>query len=262
VDTPAAQRTQGQKDLIAANQDTINQAAASDARFKDALNARIVPDLTSMPEFKQYCRPFSSPSEGPQPGLVIRFSTEINNGVNVFGRALVGGDHKYSTANYATKLRGFAVYAVNYDPSSLVATPRAYLVPVGDDYLRTSSSAQPGLRVWSVKEQRIPIPYVINSSQISAPDFIPTLDGMDGAFGALRRHGDFRVYHDDGDPEADDSDVIYSTRLFGRSVWNSDWMLVIPGAGLAADPVDGVTNFVEAVSDLKIYFDTYSPQGR
>jgi hypothetical protein len=88
------------------------------------------------------------------------------------------------------------------------------------------------------------------------------MNGVDGKFGDLRRHGDFRVYHDDGDPEADDSEVIYNTRLSGRSVWNSEWMLVIPGAHLAADPVDGVTKFAESVSDIKLFFDTYSPQGR
>jgi hypothetical protein len=39
-------------------------------------------------------------------------------------------------------------------------------------------------------------------------------------------------------------------------------MLVIPGANLAADPRDGVKKFAETVSDIKLYFDTYSHQGR
>jgi hypothetical protein len=113
-----------------------------------------------------------------------------------------------------------------------------------------------------VKEQRIPTPYVINPGHIAAIDFIPTLNGVDGNFGDIRRHGDFRMYHDNGDSAADDSELIYTTRLAGRSVWNSEWMLVIPGANLSADPMDGVTKFAETVSDIKLYFDTYSHQGR
>ncbi|NNM31014.1 MAG: hypothetical protein HKO57_15955, partial [Akkermansiaceae bacterium] len=72
--------------------------AASDDRWEDALKARIVPDLTAMPEFVRYCRPFSTAAEGPQPGLVIRFSSHIENGLNFFGRPLGPGDHTYSAA--------------------------------------------------------------------------------------------------------------------------------------------------------------------
>jgi hypothetical protein len=262
VDIPPGDRTPAQRTFIEDNQDAINAAAASAARLQDALKARIVPDLNQVPEFVRYCRPFSTPADGPQPGIVIRFSTEINNGVNVFGKGLVAGDHKYSNANYATKLRAFGVWLSDYNAAGLVISPRAYLVPIGNDYLRTSSSVQPGIRAWSVKEQRIPVPYVINQGQITSPSFIPTLDGIDGGFGDLRRHGDFRMYHDNGDPEADDSELIYENRLVGRSVWNSEWMLVIPGANLGPDPMDAVTKFSETVTDIKLYFDTYSHQGR
>jgi hypothetical protein len=262
VDIPPEDRTAVQRTLIEDNQDAINAAAASAARLQDALKARIVPDLNQVPEFVRYCRPFSTPDEGPQPGIVIRFSTEINNGVNVFGKGLVAGDHKYSNANFATKLRAFGVWLADYNAAGLVISPRAYLVPIGNDYLRTSSGAQPMIRAWSVKEQRIPIPYVINQGQVSSPSYIPTLNGVDGSFGDLRRHGDFRMYHDNGDPEADDSELIYDNRLVGRSVWNSEWMLVIPGANLAPDPMEGVTKFTETVTDIKLYFDTYSHQGR
>lgn len=262
VDIPPADRTPEQRTIIEDNQDAINAAAASATRLQDALKARIVPDLNQVPEFVRYCRPFSTPAAGPQPGIVIRFSTEINNGVNVFGKGLVAGDHKYSNANFATKLRAFGVWLSDYNAAGLVVSPRAYLVPIGNDYLRTSSSVQSSIRAWSVKEQRIPVPYVINQGQISSPSFIPTLDGIDGGFGDFRRHGDFRMYHDNGDPEADDSELIYENRLVGRSVWNSEWMLVIPGANLATDPMEGVTKFSETVTDIKLYFDTYSHQGR
>ena len=61
-------------------------------------------DLWQVPEFRKYCRPFADPSAGPQPGIVIPFSTEITPGLNVFGNPLGAGDHAYSAANYATKI--------------------------------------------------------------------------------------------------------------------------------------------------------------
>ena len=50
-------------------------------------------------------------------------------------------------------------------------------------------------------------------------------------FGAQRRFSDFRAYPEiSGDPVRD-------TRLVGRSVWNTQWILMIPGSTLNADPV-------------------------
>ncbi len=236
--------------------------AASDDRWKDVLKARIVPDLRQMPEFVRYCRPFSSDDEGPQPGLVIRFSSTIENGKNFFGNTLAAGDHAYSTANFANKIRGFGLWLENYNEAGLSTTPRAYLVPIGDDYLRTSSTNGASVRSWSIVEQRIPTPFVINEGDISAPGYIPTLNGVDGGFGLLRRHGDFRVYHDEGDDEANDDELQITTRLIGRSVWNSDWMIIIPGAGLDADPEAGLIKLADTISDIRLQFTTYSHQGQ
>ena len=236
--------------------------AASDDRWKDALKARIVPDLTKMPEFVRYCRPLGGSTSAAQPGLVIRFSTTIEPGLNVFGRSLLPGDHSYSSANFATKVRGFGVWLDNYNDAGLATTPRAYLVPIGNDYLRESSSATPFTRMWSVNEQRIPTPFILNQSDITSPGFIPTLSGVDGGYGEPRRHGDFRMYHDNGDPDADDSELVLGSRLVGRSVWNSEWMLIIPGAGLHADPMTGLTKLSDTIGDIKLYFRTYSHQGQ
>lgn len=235
---------------------------ASDDRWKDAIKARIVPDLNQMPEFVRHCRPFAASTSGPQPGIVIRFGTRIEPGLNFFGLPLAAGDHNYSSANFATKVRGFGVWLENYNAAGLSTSPRAYMVPVGNDYLRASSSDAPLTRMWNVQEQRIPTPFVINRSNLIAPGYVPTLDGLDGTFGQLRRHGDFRMYHDNGDPEADDSELILDSRLIGRSVWNSEWMLVIPGAGLHVDPLTGLTKLADTVSDIKLHFKTYSHQGQ
>lgn len=238
------------------------EGSASDERWSNALKARCVDDLNSIPEFTRYCRPFARLEDGTQPGLVIRFSSHVEPGLNFFGRPLGAGDHSYSSANYATKIRGMGLWLEDYNSAGLSTTPRAYLVPVGNDYLRTSSSGEPEIRIWNIEERRIPTPYVLNRSDLTSPGFIPSLDGVDGSFGALRRHGDFRIYHDDGDPEADDAELEYDSRLIGRSVWNSDWLLIIPGAGLHSDPQFGLQQLTDAIGDIKLYFTTYSHQGQ
>ncbi|MCX6875772.1 MAG: hypothetical protein NTW21_18480 [Verrucomicrobia bacterium] len=236
-------------------------AAASDERWTDALKARIEPDLNQMPEFVRYCRPFASAGTGSQPGVVIRFRTSIEPGLNCFGLPLAAGDHNYSSANFATKVRGFGVWLDNYNAAGLSTSPRAYLVPVGDDYLRVSTAAQPLTRAWGVREQRIPTPFTINQGNLTAPGFIPTLNGLEGGFGELRRHGDFRMYHDHGSA-VDDAELVMDSRLIGRSVWNSEWLLIIPGADLHVDPATGLTKLAETVTDIKLYFQTYSHQGQ
>ncbi|MCF7732624.1 MAG: hypothetical protein K9N23_13115 [Akkermansiaceae bacterium] len=232
-------------------------AGASDARWKDVLKVRIVPDLNRMPEFVRHCRPFAT---GVQPGIVIRFGSCIDPGRNFFGLPLAPGDHNYSSANFATKIQSFGVWLDNYNAAGLSTSPRAYLVPVGNDYLRTSTSTLPVTRQWSVVEQRIPTPFTINQSNLTSPGYIPSLDGVDGVFGELRRHGDFRMYHDEGG-EVDDSETISNSRLISRSVWNSEWLLIIPGANLHTDPATGLAQLANTITDIKLYFLTYSHQG-
>jgi hypothetical protein len=52
-----------------------------------------------------------------------------------------------------------------------------------------------------------------------------------------------------------------NNRLIGRSVWNSQWKLVIPGRTLLADPDEGLERFIRSVKDVKLHFVTYSYSG-
>ena len=49
--------------------------------------------------------------------------------------------------------------------------------------------------------------------------------------------------------------------MIGRSIWNSQWKLVIPGITLLADPNQGLDRFINSVRDIKLYFVTYSYSG-
>jgi hypothetical protein len=235
---------------------------AGDTRWRQALQARRVDNLWEVPEFVQYCRPFATRAEGPQPGLVIPFSTEIFAGRNVFGRGLGGEDHAYSSANFSTKVRSVGVWLENYLEAGLSTSPRVYLVPAGRDYLRLSNSLEPVVRGWDVVEERIPTPFVLNASELSQPGFLFNATGIDGLPGEIRRFGDFRAYHDSGGSAIDDSHLVRDSRLIGRSVWNSRWLLIIPGATLRANPDEGLDLLVSEIDDIKLHFETYSQSGQ
>jgi len=234
--------------------------SASDTRWQNALKARNVEDLWQLPEFKTHFRPFANQVVGKkEPGLVIRFSSSIDPGKNFFGRPLMASDHAYSSSSFSTKIASAGILLDGYDTGTLASTPRAYLIPVGVDSLRVSTATQPLTRTWSVHDTRIPTPFTINQTQLTSPGFIPSLDGIDGRFQEPRRHADFRVYY--GNTSALGSST-QSTRLIGRSIWNSEWLLVIPGANLNADSTYALQRLTETISDIKLTFKTYSHSGQ
>lgn len=80
-----------------------------------------------------------------------------------------------------------------------------------------------------------------------------------------------RAYHDSGDFSA--AEVVNNSRLVGRSVWNSKWLLIIPGGTLLADADEGLDRLIHGtetapgvrsqigIDDIKIFFETYSYSG-
>ncbi|MFM1943026.1 MAG: hypothetical protein RI897_2008 [Verrucomicrobiota bacterium] len=269
--------SQGEANIVSLRSEMmrISPLADSDNRWRDALAASLVADLWRVPEFAQYCRPFAPPSDGAQPGLVVEFSTQIASGKNFFGRALSGLDHAFSPANYATKIRAFTAVFQGYDvdavgsSSQLSISPRFYLVPVGLDLQYCSDTQVPTVRSWDVVSQRIPVPYVLNEESLGSYDYQPTMNGLDGAYAERIRFGDSRAFISDyGLTGADEMtlDPLHpgwnsSSRLYGRSAWNTRWLLIIPGATLSADKDAGLARFIETVTDIKLYLETYSNQG-
>jgi hypothetical protein len=77
----------------------------------------------------------------------------------------------------------------------------------------------------------------------------------------LRKHQAFRA--------VDEPAFFYSTipaeytnsRLIGRSVWNTQWKIVIPAYTLLNDEQEGLDRFVESVQDIKLFLRTYSHSG-
>ena len=184
----------------------------------------------------------------------------------MFGRSLGGGDHAYSLANFATKIRSIGAWFEDYNETELSLTPRVYLVPAGLDVLRTSDSPIPEVRTWNVVEQAIPVPFILNDSDLTDPDYIPSIHSLNGSFADIRRFGDFRVYHTAGGTMIDADEMTATSRLVGRSVWNTRWLLIIPASTFHADPTTGLNKFIgdegtPGVSDIKLVFETYSHEG-
>jgi hypothetical protein len=93
-----------------------------------------------------------------------------------------------------------------------------------------------------LREQAIPIPFPIGGAELSNPLWSPELDTLSESFITLRRYPSFRAYHDSG--SFNSSEITYESRLVGRSVWNTEWWLVIPGGTLHSDRWEGLMRFV------------------
>ncbi|WP_309380935.1 PA14 domain-containing protein [Cerasicoccus frondis] len=244
----------------------IKSDFASDDAWRDTLMATYVSNVWDVPEYRRYCSPSRSESSGPLPALVITFSSAIASGQNFFGWPLGGGDSSYDSSRFSTRVSSVGVWFENYDGNELALTPRVYLVPVGIDIIR-SPSDEGAIRQFNVYDQAIPMPETSISSYSSDDGWIPSIDTVTEGWGTMRRYSRFRAYHDDG---FDESEMTSDTRLIARSVWNTEWMLVITGDTLLADPDEGITRFIfgdpidpddTGVTDIKLFFETYSYSG-
>lgn len=237
----------------------IRGDAASDADWRNVLKDHKVDDLWKIPEFKRYCRPFAPESAGPQPGIVIKFPTTVTYGKNFFGWPLSGGDSAYSTSNFSTRVRSAGLWFQNYNANGLSSTPRVYLVPTGVDVLRSPTGDGFATREWQVRDQKLPVPFPIGASDLNNPDYIAANDSLSDEMAAIRKVSDFRAYPYSGAFDA--SQTTSDSRLIGRSVWNSQWMLIIPGSTLLFNKEVGLNTFINSVDDIKMFFQTYAYSG-
>jgi hypothetical protein len=49
--------------------------------------------------------------------------------------------------------------------------------------------------------------------------------------------------------------------LIGRSVWNTQWKLIIPAYSLLNSEQTGLDRFVQSVTDIKLFLRSYSNSG-
>ncbi len=235
--------------------------------WTNTLWMNVVSNLYTLPEFVRYCIPFGTSTNAPaggEPGIVITFPSTVTFAQNFFGWPLGGNDSAYDPSHFATKIRGVGVWFANYDNLNLSLTPRVYLVPAGNDVLRSPSGNLGTTREFQVVDQLLPVPFP-NPNALQDPNYLPLTDSLNGTLADIRKFGSLRAYHDGGFTT---DQMTYSSRLVGRSVWNRRWMLIIPAGTLSADRwqalntfINGVNNDGNGVSDIKLFFQTYSYQG-
>jgi hypothetical protein len=244
-----------------------------DGTWRDKLSEYRVDDLWEVSEFRRYCRTFAPEAAGPQPGLVIPFSSTIEYGKNFFGWPLSGSDHAYDASNFATKVRSVGVWLENYNNNALAETPRVYLVPAGLDVMYVPDSFEQDTREWDIIDQVIPVPLPVGQSDILQSNWIPMISTINEDPTKIRRYSSFRAYHDNG--YFNEKEMSYDSRLVGRSVWNTRWLLIISGATFLNNPDEGLDTLIygelvpgstttrdeNGISDIKLFFQTYANSG-
>jgi hypothetical protein len=248
----------------------IAPGAAGNAVWRQTLQSMVVPDLLQHPEFQRYCIPFFPQDFNGEPALVIEFPSTINFAHNFFGWEAAGGDNDLDSTQFATKIRSVGVWFANYNNlgGGMVNSPRVYLVPVGSDVMRSPTDRQ--IREWTIVDQVQPVPFPLSLGDLRQPDWRPADQYWFGGLGDIRRHGRFRAYHDSG--FFDEDEMSFSSRLIGRSAWNTRWLLIIPGGTLHFNRQEGLDRFIHGslvnnvrdgngVSDIKLRFQTYSMAG-
>ena len=267
---------------------------SGESAWQDVLLNAYKNNLLEDSDIQKLCLQIDDGSGLPVPGLLFEFSTRIEKGYNLFGHILNPGDNTFSTSSFANKIFGAGVALEGYEgmsdflsntqvvgglggsspaggfnwlnPDALSATPYIYLIPVGQDIMRTPPLGdQTGLRQWSVEETILPIPFNIGDNPFNfARIFDQGLSVANGnADFPIRKHQAFRA--------VSTSDVFVqmnhvmdnytNNRLVGRSVWNTHWKLVIPGDTLLNNPKEGIERFIRTVDDIKLHFKTYSYSG-
>jgi hypothetical protein len=112
-------------------------------------------------------------------------------------------------------------------------------------------------------DQNIPIPYPSISANLNDPGFKPLTDSLTGSFGDARMFSSFRAFGFNHTTLSsfEQSTLTFNTRLIGRSVWNTKWLLIIPGATLNADPTQGLTKFINSLTDINVVINSYGYSG-
>jgi len=260
---------------------TDGATSSDDDAWKQTLQQHIVSDLMADADVARYCNNLKKADGSATPGIVLSFSSTIEQTKNFFGLSAAAGDHSYSPSSYATKISSAGIVLDGYvgmDPyaietpdaggpatsaaNALRATPYVYLIPCGSDRMLAPPLGDTNtLRTWTVHDQALPLPYNLGDSAFNTTNFFNANGTLSEQPWILRKHQAFRA--------VDDPAFFYSiipaeytnSRLIGRSVWNTQWKIVIPAYTLLNDEQEGLDRFVESVQDIKLFLRTYSHSG-
>jgi hypothetical protein len=142
---------------------------------------------------------------------------------------------------------------------------------VGNDVLRSPTGNLGEIREWKILDQKLPVPFPLSAGSFTVPGWIPVNNSLIEDLAGIRQFARFRAYHDSGSFKPEET--VTDTRLIGRSVWNTRWLLIIPGGTLHNDRNEGIQRFINGalktdgtrdgngVTDIKVFFQTYAYSG-
>ncbi len=221
------------------SQDNAQQQREKNKAFRAFLESSIVQDLREVPAFAQFASLDSDRDAGP--ALVLNFSTEVA-GRTLFGKrrgTVFGAPANFDTCSNP-KLFEFAILLEGVDnPGALgVDGPLvfAHFLPVGSSMLRaplTGDCALRTVRTWAVVDQRIPgVSAAYRDSGAAVLDVfdIPRLATSEDLYLVNRFPVTQAQLRQTENP-------VFQDELAGWSVWNTQWLLAIPGRQFA-DPSD------------------------
>jgi hypothetical protein len=252
-----------------------------DQAWQQTLEQHILPDLMADSDAAAQCNNLKKSTGGRVPGIIIPFTSTITQGYNWFGLPTAGGDHGYSTSSYTTKIYSAGMVLKGYvgmDPYAfgtpnaggpttsgadvLSATPYIYIIPVGEDaMLAPPLGGNSLIRTWSVQDQALPLPYNLGASDFNNTQFFNANGTLSEQPWINRKHQAFRAVNDPAFFYSSLPAEFTSSRLIGRSVWNTRWKIVIPAYTLLNNEQEGLNRFVRSVKDIQIFLRTYSHSG-
>jgi hypothetical protein len=94
----------------------------------------------------------------PEPGIVLRFSTQISAGKNFFGNPLSGGDHVYDPTCTRRRSTGRCLVGGIQRHVDDLPPPAPYLVPIGSDVMSVPRQRSQRRAYLNVVDQSIPVP--------------------------------------------------------------------------------------------------------
>jgi len=261
----------------------IPEGPEGDLAWQQKLESLVTKNLLSDADIAAHAMQLGGADVAAQPGFLITFPTTIEDGRNFFGLDYQALDSNYTPTNFATKVHSAGVVFEGYqgmapclicqggpgevDPDhshddDLGATPYVYLIPSGLDTMRTPPLGDGvGLRSWSIQDYAMPLPFDLGSLEPSNEAVQQSTDSLRSNFRSPRRHPAFRATDREDFFYTDFAADYTSSRLVGRSAWNSNWKLVIPAKGLLANEQEGIARFIRSVKDIKLHLKTYSYSG-
>ena len=199
--------------------------------WRRRLQSYVVPSLKDVPELRGCCRDMPQGS-----ALVIPFATPLADNESVFnhfGFLMGGGDARFNSSLIDSKLTTVRVVLDGYDDKELSRTPGVYLVPAGEDIFRSPPTSDAydaplEIRSWSLGPQRLP------DTTPGRSTFSDSADSQPSAVFRQRRFGPFDAML--GSEQANDPEqsARLTTQYYGRSIYNTRWLLVIPARLLNA----------------------------